>query len=345
MFSPDDLIGTGIGKAALVGAGKVAPMLAGTFIGESSPLFNKATNKLAQALEAKGINSELIWPKTGNVKGPEGKWRQELSDNEATINSVPAQGGFLRDVLNHPQAHEAYEDLPYTNVRFTDFPKQSSSYNQELDTIKLGEFTNNILNEEKHNKRLAKLFSLQDKTQAPNQYLLNKAYQLVDKDTQKIADKASLLHEMTHGIQAKEGFARGGSPSQFIPDLQDKWLNANNKIKELNNAQNETYKMLEDARANRFNDPSAEKRIEALKNRYDQLLNEKLSYVKDAQIDPSEEALKQYKNLAGEAEARLVERRMNLTPEERLKHFPFKEGEFGLDVPYKDLIIKQLLNK
>ena len=55
------------------------------------------------------------------------------------------------------------------------------------------------------------------------------------------------------------------------------------------------------------------------------------------------EANKMYKNLAGEAEARLVERRMNLTPEQRLQYYPYSQGQYGLDVPYNELIVKGLL--
>lgn len=50
-----------------------------------------------------------------------------------------------------------------------------------------------------------------------------------------------------------------------------------------------------------------------------------------------------YKRLAGEAEARLTQSRMKLTPEERLQYFPYNEGQYGLDVPLNQLIIRGLL--
>ena len=52
-----------------------------------------------------------------------------------------------------------------------------------------------------------------------------------------------------------------------------------------------------------------------------------------------------YKNLLGEAEARLTQGRMDLTPEQRLEYFPYNEGKYGLDVPLNELIVKGLLER
>lgn len=76
--------------------------------------------------------------------------------------------------------------------------------------------------------------------------------------------KSTLLHEIQHNIQDTEGFARGGSPAEFIKDAQ--WA----------------------AKARGLDPSWAEKK---------------------AWLD--------YSKLAGEAEARLVQRRRALTPEER----------------------------
>ena len=48
---------------------------------------------------------------------------------------------------------------------------------------------------------------------------------------------------------------------------------------------------------------------------------------------------KYYERLAGEAEARAVQSRMNMTPEQRLQVFPYQ----SFDIPKERLIIKGLL--
>lgn len=68
-----------------------------------------------------------------------------------------------------------------------------------------------------------------------------------------------------------------------------------------------------------------------------------MEYASKYNIDPHAA----YRRLAGEAEARLTQRRMNLTPEQRRKYYPWSNttmGEYGLDVPYNELIIRGLLD-
>jgi hypothetical protein len=53
-----------------------------------------------------------------------------------------------------------------------------------------------------------------------------------------------------------------------------------------------------------------------------------------------------YKRLAGEAEARLTQRRIPLTDAERRANFPYEYGtDYGLDVPFNELIVQGLLSK
>ena len=47
-----------------------------------------------------------------------------------------------------------------------------------------------------------------------------------------------------------------------------------------------------------------------------------------------------YERLAGEAEARLTEKRINKSPQERAATYPFED----LDVPYNELLYRSLLD-
>jgi hypothetical protein len=66
-------------------------------------------------------------------------------------------------------------------------------------------------------------------------------------------------------------------------------------------------------------------------------MSERADLVPLATVDP----MQAYGNLMGEAEARLTQRRMDLTPEQRKQFFPFEytgETGYGLDVPLEGLI-------
>ena len=259
MFSPDDLIGTGIGKAALVGAGKAMPLIAGTFIGPKSKLWNTEAHSLAKALEAKGANPEEIWKQTGNVKAPDNMWRQEISDVNATT-TFPKRNTMgtvmpMEKRLSHEELYQAYPDLRKMDLELTsDRTGNAGAFNGTGVELSINE---------------------------------------VNKPT----TKPIMLHELQHAIQNKEGFAKGGMPNEMTTFLQHSYP--------------DVY----------------------------------MEAAKEGKLSNPEFATNMYKRLLGEAEARLTEHRIPLTQEQRLQHFPFKEGEFGLDVPYKELIVKQLLNK
>ena len=149
-----------------------------------------------------------------------------------------------------------------------------------------------------------------------------------------IKAKSVAAHEFQHRIQDAEGFARGGSPQEF------------------KQSGDFSFKQLQDAaildktmRARNFN------QLEAL-NRFQELFGRKpapgafaalerigsgkeLDMARDSAklaVDPYES----YRRLAGEAEARLTQSRMNMTPAERAASYP----PSMFDVPVKDQIVR-----
>jgi hypothetical protein len=116
--------------------------------------------------------------------------------------------------------------------------------------------------------------------------------------------KSAGLHEMQHGVQAIEGFSTGTSPSGI----------GKGEISSV-----------------------VTKRVQKLRNEAMDLLDkDKLaeSKLKDSQANKliEEARMRAYLRNAGEAEARLTQRRMNLTDSERLANYPYSRGEYGLDV-------------
>lgn len=126
---------------------------------------------------------------------------------------------------------------------------------------------------------------------------------------QKDKAKSFTLHELQHAIQQREGFARGGSPEQFqsVPyaDL----------VKRSSTAQDALIRAREAGGV----DPQTGLSAKTLNESIDGLSQQIASWK-----DPHQ----QYLSLGGEAEARLVQSRMNLTPEERAAQFPWNADYF-----------------
>ena len=149
--------------------------------------------------------------------------------------------------------------------------------------------------------------------------------------------KSTTLHELQHAIQEREGFARGGSSKQFSPirptvDKID--FSAISPIMEkyrifdsFDSLNDDAYSALNSiwaqARAKGANDAE----LEALLKQQDIIMDS---------IDKSLSPYEQYKRLAGEAEARLTQSRMNMTAPERAASYP----PSMFDVPVKDQIVR-----
>ena len=139
--------------------------------------------------------------------------------------------------------------------------------------------------------------------------------------------RSTATHEMQHAVQGLANWERGGSPDEFLRAAVKEREQINAKISDLN-----------EKMKGAVNTPL-----------YDDLMNERMMLVKELQSKGYDDmssigtkAYQQYERLAGEAQARLAQTRLNLTPEERRSYFPFQygKGRFGLDVRPEDLIFR-----
>ena len=228
------------------------------FIGEKSKAWDTASNKVAKALEKEGLAPETIWSQTGNVKAPDGKWRQEISDAEA-VTTFPKRNVMgtvmpMEKRLSNENLYQAYPELRKMDLELIpDRLGRAGGFNSNWVELATGEAGT---------------------SQA----------------------KPIMLHELQHAIQQKEGFARGGMPNEMTTFLQ---------------------------RSNP---------------------DEYMKAAKEGKLSNPEFANNMYKRLLGEAEARLTENRIPLTQEQRLQYYPYAQGQYGLDVPYNELIVKGLLD-
>jgi hypothetical protein len=145
---------------------------------------------------------------------------------------------------------------------------------------------------------------------------------------------STMLHELQHAIQGREGWARGGSAESFkesnssiFPEMEGRLksvLDIDRLAKEFGKSPSEVIK-------SGAIDPSYADAIGGMdlspKN-WDSIVR----YSKERLLTPDEA----YRRLAGEAEARATQARMNMNMEQRLNNYPLD----SYDVPIDQLIIR-----
>jgi hypothetical protein len=283
--------------------GQMTPKPLQIFIGENAKTWDKIDAIRAQAMEKKGATPEEIWTETGTFRGPEGKWRQEISDQNLGIQDFRNTGGAL--VIKHPKLQASYEQLP-RGVKVVPTPEyqQMASY------------------------------------EAPNREL---DWQLGEGGTIRVpANEPTPIdvyaHELQHAVQAKEGFHPGGNPKMFKPHdvfttqaLEDSAV-IDKMMRGANLSQLEAQQRFESV-FQRKPSAGAFAALERVGT------GEKLDKAVEA-ARLSDNPMESYFRLAGEAEARAVQERLNMTDAERRAKFPYE----SYDVPKEKLIIKNTYN-
>jgi hypothetical protein len=163
-----------------MGATAVKPVPAGSlgmFVGKTAKTWNPESHAQALQMEKAGSTPTDIWSQTGNWKGPEGAWRQEISDKESKItddvfNSIKEKQRFegpMSQALSHQELYKANPELGDISAGFFADATPGGSYNAETNSILAG---------------------------GPSTG----------------QQRSTALHELQHAIQQREGFALGGSP-------------------------------------------------------------------------------------------------------------------------------------
>lgn len=141
------------------------------------------------------------------------------------------------------------------------------------------------------------------------------------------ANPSTMLHELQHAIQQREGFARGGSPSMFKKSVPDEML-AELKDAKLLKQMNGNVKRFKSY----FGYEPSRRSIEIANTNS---LKDLLSWYDEQTIRnlAPDEA---YRRLAGEAEARNVQTRMNYSQAQRRATPPWET----FDVPLDEQIVR-----
>lgn len=288
-------IGTNpVGRGAIEGLAALKAVL-GIFAGPKAATANLAKLAEAQALQKAGTRGEDIWHQTGWFQAPDEGWRFEIPDGWANLSpSLPKSGKnvtieqpfwpfqqqplTLGDTLNHEALYQAYPQLK-------DIPVRGLPGGTGL----AGGF---------------------DPTA--------RQMHLATNTPSKMRDTA--LHETQHAVQQIEGMAEGGSPSLYLPagfhDMSAEVAERGKRLeaqlaKDIPGFDPVEVQMRLHHGVTSSGDPAEDAMFAAFGRHpaaaaYQELLDKQRTL-----IQQYHDAIDEYKRLAGETEARLVEHRSN----------------------------------
>jgi len=302
------------GSAAMNALG-VLPFVSGTFIGKGAKTFDFLKAADAEKRIAAGDDVRKVWKETGTFKGPDGHLRQEIDDSSTRFTDSAikdlrnANGKRQSQIFANDGAYAAYPESAniWTTKSVGDKAGDRAAYHGgemgERDMISLG---------------------------LPKRGI---------PDMEEL--RGSNLHELQHAIQEREGWAKGGSPE----GMQQEYNQARARLAFLEK------------------DPdyiAGQKKMDSLWDRVFNVgdVSTENAIAQEAQIISGHPALaetrsvmgalrqlggptmedshKAYRRLAGEAEARATQSRMNMNMDQRLNTYPLD----SYDVPIDQLIIR-----
>ena len=265
---------------------------------------------VAKQMEEAKKDAKIIKMATGWEKGVDGKWRYEMPDAKIK-DTIDVGGGNivkrfeedmlwtdgkLEDAVDAPKLFEAYPQLKnikiHTDAVMNDMPS-NGEYNPQTKTITI------------HADELKYLNSI-------------------------------LNHEIQHVIQHEEGFAHGGTPEQVERDFnaaKAEWkarsyaFELEEKAKEMGGEYNQSA--VEKALIQEYKDmdmpefiPDKETRIKGFnyfaRGYADRSMDDAIKRFRLDRFQRTDfDSYQEYRKLAGEVEARNVEKRLGMTDEER----------------------------
>ena len=272
----------------------------GMFAGRQAKTADKAALETAQDLTAKGADRNQVWKETGWYEDVDGQWKFEIDDSASFLETpAGAPKGYQR--LQHDELQGAYPGMWGETQQSISRGKSAGNYRPEFRTVT---------------------------AKGPNN-----------------AERRSVAnHEFQHATQREEGFATGGSPDQFgmtqgefdegVKHLEmtiagRRWIEYQRHVGQ--DADWLKFRNIFKENMGKFPPIDAKN---APDNMYEELVKteDQLRGMVSYASDPYES----YRRLAGEAEARNVQTRMDYTPEQRRATPPWDT----LDVPEDELIVR-----
>ena len=227
--------------------GQMTPKPLQIFIGENANTWNKEAAKTAVEMEKAGAKPEDIWSATGTFRGAEGKLRQEISDVPAVFRedqlpqapsllSVATQ--YLRDkgVITNPNRDIASIGVPEElRKEAIDYAKTKLQQMEQPKTL-LG----NVFEHPELLQAYPDLANIKVGKETSGMYrgMYNPVENTITTGGGVIggADQArsTMLHELQHAIQEKEGMAKGGNPTVMPSIIRKQWSEELEPLQEAN---------------------------------------------------------------------------------------------------------------
>lgn len=263
---------------------------------------------LARQMETAGKAAQEVKLATGWERGADGKWRYEMPDPQFVPGvSKMLKGGrprllwkLLKDGKKNPLIR-AYPELASYKIQETKMPANNPGVHYGSGLIKVSD---NLLSVTDFGE-YAKILGL-----TKNQTL-----------------EHILYHELQHAIQSQEGFAKGGSPSQFsdfkeevrkLREIRSAWEHdagvdefIKKSVKEVMDKKKTLDQHWADIDEFKKNSPYAEQLSAA-----EQQIKDFLNWW-SKKYGSATTPIEIYRRLMGEVEARNVQARSDMTPEER----------------------------
>jgi len=261
-------------------------------------------------MESKGVSPQEIRSKTGLVRGLDQQWRTEISDLWSHMKDETPGGSKTFGELYDSAKQKVGDKQSYVGL-------QDVLSHDELEKAYPGLFSKDLASDifiKTHEGPLSDKGAYKQSTNTIS----------INKDLTPEQAKSTLLHELQHVIQGKEGWNRGANYGMEVRKYVKEQENIMSNIEDLNGQMKEALK------ADNM-------------DKYRQLMTSRdVLSRKYTNINPEQMGYEDYVHHAGEAEARLVQRRMHLGEQGREQHFPYEHtGEFGygLDIHPDEAIV------
>jgi hypothetical protein len=255
----------------------------GMFGGVMAKTADKAALETAQKMAEKGASKQEIWDATGWFKGADDKWRFEIPDNQSVVNTNAA--GLGPELQTGPMSRAMEHDRLYNAYpELADMPAGMR--------LRAGGV---------------------DGTYAPPRTVGNRLIEGVSVEAPtKAALRSGMLHEGQHAIQTREGFAVGANPDGYGGGYTRDELFSAAKA-----AYEDAAAVSDDELLAELLDLPKPAKSSVPKKPWEELTErQKLEW-----LDMGRQRM--YRMSAGEVEARNVQYRANLTPEQRRAKAPW----------------------
>jgi hypothetical protein len=329
-----------------LGPGNVG--MAGIMIGPKAKTWDAERAYKAVMLEHAGVKPEQIWYETGTYRGPGGAWRQEIDDSKAvhrTPDEIKAKARQLQDQQAMLKA-AAKESLARGKEVVSDlFPKEAVAARQAIKKhvsniddelggyfgLKADPRRGNLMKYGyEHPELYAAYPELADYVMAQGKKgdpgvlgsMSGKDLELYQAGLNQKQPSSTVAHELQHAIQSIEGTPRGGNTYEFMAARK----HAEDMVKAHNARLSDLAKRMDEA-----DNPFVKKQLQ---DQYFDEMTLKQKVYPSSLMDPYQE----YRLLGGEAEARMIQERLNMPQEQRSKTFPL--GSYDVNPKHLRLLDK-----